>query len=213
MDSYIARLPFKDDNELAICKNAGVAYQKDMSRSVPYNGEYFNKCLGYENQPIATKINAGRVSLVDRHVTKFINVLDVGIGSGEFIRHRAHTYGFDINPRAVEWLKDRDLWRDDFESFTAFTFWDVLEHVPDPAVYLDRIHRGSYLFACLPVFSDLGKIRESKHYRPDEHYYYWTKQGFIDWLGLYGFRLLETRDFETRAGRENILSFAFRRYE
>jgi hypothetical protein len=87
----------------------------------------------------------------------------------------------------------------------------VLEHVETPDDYFRRIHDGAYLFTSLPIFTDLTKVRQSKHYRPDEHLYYFSEDGFVNWMAHHRFKLLERDDFETRAGREAILSFAFRR--
>ena len=212
MDRVIAKWHSAADGDLVICPDWGVAYQRDMSQPVHYNGEYFDKYVHYEDTPLANAINAGRVALVNKHVGPEAGVLDVGIGSGEFIKKRPNTFGYDINPKAVEWLKANMRYSDSFAAFDGFTFWDVLEHVENPAEdYLDRIHDGACLFTSIPVFADLTKIRQSKHYRPNEHFYYFTRSGFIHWMAKHGFRCLETDDFETRAGREAIMSFAFKR--
>lgn len=212
MDRFICGFVAEADGDLMLCRDDGVAYQADMSASVPYDAAYFAKYVGYEGQEIARRINAGRVALVNEYVGERAVVLDVGIGSGEFIKSRPETFGHDVNPVAVEWLKERKLYSwGMLHAYNAYTFWDVLEHVPEPETYFNKMAGGSYLFICLPIFDDLSRIRESKHYRPNEHYYYWTKRGFVQWMALYGFELLTIRDFETMAGRENILSFAFRR--
>lgn len=190
----------------------GIAWQRDQSQLVSYDESYFDKCAGYEGSEIATEINRGRIEIVARHYCPVSPVLDIGIGSGEFIRTRgARTFGYDVNPKAEAWLKSQDLWSEDFGRFKAFTLWDVIEHVPDPAEYFDAMWAGSYLFTSIPIFSDLTQIRESKHYRPSEHLYYWTRQGFVSWMKQHGFECLEVSDFETRAGRDSILSFAFRK--
>lgn len=209
MDELIRRFDAERDRDLMLCRSRGIAYQHNMGHRVAYDAAYFDKCAGYEGQEIARKINAGRVDLVNRHVGEDCPVLDVGVGSGEFIRSRPLTFGHDINPKAVAWLKSSRLWSESFGDFTAFTFWDVIEHVEMPANYFRAMPEGSHLFTCLPIFRDLEHIRESKHYRPGEHLYYWTEHGFVDWMALYGFRLLETAGFETEAGRESITSFAF----
>ena len=211
MDSVIKDYPAVDDGDLMLCLNNGVAYQRDMSAPVSYDGAYFNKCLGYEDQDIALKINAGRIALVDKYVGAK-PVLDIGIGSGEFIKKRPNTFGCDINPLALAWLEAEGKRVDDFAIFRAFTFWDVIEHVEEPAEYFRRIANGSFLFTSLPIFDDLRRIRKSKHYRPNEHFYYWTERGFTDWMARYGFWLQERQDFEIKAGRNSILSFAFRKY-
>lgn len=211
MDSIIENFPSVADGDLMLCHQHGIAYQRDMAEKVPYDGAYFDKYVGYEGQDIAVRINAGRVALVDKHVGKAAAVLDIGIGSGEFIKNRPITFGYDVNPKAIEWLKARKRWSDGFAAFDGFTFWDVLEHVEEPDDYFRRIHEGAFLFTSIPIFADLARIRESRHYRPGEHLYYFTEDGLIGWLAGYGFELIERQDFETRAGRDSILSYAFKR--
>lgn len=211
MDRFIASMPAEDDGDLMLCREHGVAYQKDMTNLVCYDEAYYNRCLSYEDQEIALKINSGRIALVNKYVSPMGRVLDVGIGSGEFIKKRPHTFGCDVNPVAIEWLKRNDLWSQHLDEFAGCTFWDVIEHVPKPEQYLGQIRLHSYLFTSIPIFYGLGGIRLSKHYRPNEHLYYFEERGFVAWMAMHGFMLLETQDFEIQAGRESILSFAFKR--
>lgn len=197
------------DGDLIISRAHGFAYQRNMGKSVPYDAAYFDKYVGYEGAEIAKAINAGRVALVNKYVGPDKPVLDIGIGSGEFIKSRPNTFGTDINPKAIQWLKDRKRFSDSFAAFEGFTFWDVLEHVPDPNDYFRQIHKGAHLFTSIPIFTDLLLVRASRHYRPDEHYYYFTERGLVDWMKSHRFDLLDRQDFETRAGRDSILSFAF----
>lgn len=210
VDSLIERFDAVADGDLMITRR-GVAYQADMSSPVAYDEAYFDKCAGYEGKDIGDRINAGRLALVDRHAGADARLLDIGVGSGEFVRRRPHTWGFDVNPKARAWLESAGRWADDLREFGFFSFWDVLEHVPEPNRYFRRMGEGAWLFCSLPVFEDLGRIRESRHYRPDEHFYYFTRQGFVDWMALYRFELAEASDHETLAGRDSIAAFAFRR--
>lgn len=208
MDEFVAGFPSVADDDLRICESRGVAYQADMSVRVSYDRAYFDKYRRYEGSPIAQKLNAARVAMVRRHTSA--PVLDVGIGSGEFLRACGpDSKGFDVNPAAVEMLQCAGRFHDDFSSVAAVTFWDALEHVENPAEYLNAIAPGAFLFAAVPIFTDLRAIRKSKHYRPGEHFYYWTAKGFVDWMAMYGFRLVEQNRDETAAGREAIESFAF----
>lgn len=214
MDTLIASFPAVADGDLMLALDHGVAWQADMDRAVevPYDAAYFDKYVGYEGTEIARAINAGRVAMVNKYAGRAGDVIDVGIGSGEFIRSRwGVTKGHDVNPKAIAWLKDRGLWADDLRDAGAVSFWDVLEHVREPDGYLDQLRRGALFFTCLPIFDDLMRIRESKHYRPNEHFYYWTEEGFVAWMNGKGFDILDRDDFETRAGRESILSFTFRK--
>lgn len=215
MDGLIRRWDAVRDDDLMICRERGVAYQRDMRILLPpgQNAEgenYFEHYRKLDGQDIAKKINQGRVALVNKYVGEETEVLDIGIGSGQFIEARRNTFGKDVNPKAIEWLQAKGLQADNLERFYAFTLWDVLEHIREPARYFKHIPNGSYLFACLPTFN-LEKIRQSKHYKPNEHLYYWTMDGFPDWMKCYRFRLRERNLQETEAGRESIMSFVFQR--
>ena len=211
MDRFIQRFPAVEDGDLMLCPEHGVAYQKDRTNLIAYDEAYYNKCASYEGQEIARKINEGRIALVDKWVG-FASVVDVGIGSGEFIKLRPNTYGQDVNPVAIEWLKREDLWARSLTGARGATFWDTIEHCPDPGQYLDQINLQGYAFFSIPIFYGLSAIRASKHYRPGEHLQYFEQEGFVRWMDLYGFALLEVDDFEIQAGRESIYSFAFKRY-
>ena len=210
MDRFIAGLPIERDGDLILCPDHGVAYQADMTPRVDYGADYFEKCHGYEGTDIAEKLNAGRIAFVAKRFAG--RLLDVGVGSGEFVKSRPHTFGHDVNPVAAEWLRQAGRWSDQLDSFGAFTFWDVLEHVPTPEDYLRHCYLHGFVFASVPIMSSVYSIRDSKHYRPGEHLYYFTELGFAQWMARHGFELLEVSNFETKAGRDSILSFAFRRH-
>ena len=211
MDRFIASLPAEPDGDLMLCREHGVAYQHDRSNLCAYDDAYYSKCASYEGQEIARKINEGRVAMVNKHVG-LGRVVDVGIGSGEFIKNRPNTWGHDVNPVGIEWLKRNDLWAAKLGPFCGVTMWDVIEHLDTPEEYLRQIPLHGFLFVSLPIFYALGAVRLSKHYRPSEHLQYFTEEGFVAWMALHGFLMLEMQDFEIAAGRESIYSFAFRRF-
>lgn len=198
------------DTDLCLVPLRGMAFQKEPSVTAEYDEDYWKKCAGYEGSAISDKIHAGRIDLVARYAGDAL-ACDVGIGSGEFIRQRPGTKGIDINPKAIDWLKSNGLLANDLSGFDAVTFWDVIEHVPEPQRYLGSIKTGSWAFFSVPIFKDLFRIRESRHYRPGEHLYYWTEEGFIGWLRAYGFFVYEVSSFESDAGRDMIYSFAARK--
>ena len=208
MDRIIKRFDVKKVDDLKLSKYWGVAYQADMSGVVEYGEDYFAKYMGYEGTEIAKRINEARINLVEKWCPG-VQLLDVGIGSGEFIKLRKNAKGFDINKTALAWLHERKLYSDKWIDFKAFTFWDILEHCQIPENYLKRIKQGAHIFVSLPIFADLEAVRDSKHYRPNEHYYYFTEQGFIGYMAKYGFALLESNNMEVDAGREDIGSFVF----
>ena len=215
MDRLIKRFDCVNDDGLRICKQRGVAYQDDMSMPVAYDAAYFEHYCAFAGTPIECALNAGRLALVARYAHAGAKVLDVGVGSGAFVRAvndaglDLAAKGYDINPRGVEWLREAGLYADDPGQFEVVTFWDSLEHMEEPESMLGRVAKGALVFVAIPIFEDLSRIRESRHHKPREHFYYFTARGFIDWMALYGFRLLEQSTHETDAGRESIGAFAF----
>jgi len=144
-------------------------------------------------------------------------VVDVGIGSGAFLTTRtrvaasaARDRGYDINRAGYRWLLERKLYCNPYTfEFYAVTMWDVLEHIEDFGSLLANVRR--WVFLCLPIFQDQEHALRSKHFRPDEHCWYFTEPGLVHVMGLHGFELKHSDDRESRRGREDILSFVFRR--
>jgi len=216
IDRLIKRFDLVMDADLALCEHRGVAYQANMKAGrVDYGADYLAKVDAYEGTPIARAVNAGRCAMLARHIQPGVTVLDVGAGSGAFVRDAvAAGYaakGYDINPQAVGRLQNAVMYGEDPHAFDAVTLWDTIEHMEDPGAVLRSVRKGAHLFASIPVFEDLREIRKSKHYRPGEHMYYWTPEGFTGWMALYGFRLIEVSTHETDAGRASISAFAFRK--
>lgn len=158
----------------------------------------------------------GRVKFVEQMYGKGM-LLDVGIGSGAFIEQRNKscgapvTLGYDINPAGIAWLKNRHLWLDPSFGlpFPALSLWDVMEHMKDFRPLLKQCM--GWLFLALPIFRNVEHVLASKHFRPDEHYWYFTRSGLVSLMTDLGFDLAAESRMETDAGREDIGAFAFRR--
>jgi hypothetical protein len=54
-------------------------------------------------------------------------------------------------------------------------------------------------------------IAQSRHFKPGEHYWYFTTAGLIAWFWKLGFTCREANSMETMAGREDIGTFVFQR--
>jgi SAM-dependent methyltransferase len=216
VDSLIAGFSASPDGDLMVCEDHGVAYQRDMSAArVAYGADYLAKVDAYEDTDIARAVNAGRCALLARHIKKGATLLDIGAGSGAFMRAAQAAgfaaKGFDVIPEAAARLRAAGDYASTDHRFAAVCMWDVIEHLEDPEEYLDRIAPGVWLFVSLPIFPDLHAIRASKHYRPGEHLYYFRLQGFIEWMAAHGFRFHEFSTHEMDAGRESIAAIAFRK--
>lgn len=179
----------------------------------PYDEAYWQKYEAYAATELGRQLNEARLRLLDRYAAVGA-VCDIGIGCGQFVAAlRAAgrvAFGWDVNPTAIEWLREREWLLDPYVGeCRAMTFWDSIEHIPDVERILARV--GKYVFVSLPIFSDARHVLASKHFRKDEHVYYWTRSGFLCWMAEHSFRCIEHNTMESLLGREDVHSFVFER--
>ena len=181
-------------------------------KETPYDEAYFKKYQGYASTELGQQLNRARISFVNSFYAGFY-LVDVGIGCGQFISGRNRTaFGFDVNPVGIKWLNDRGLFLNPYEQeIEAATFWDSLEHIEEPAKLLKNV--SQWVFVSLPIFKDCDHVLKSKHFRKDEHIWYWTQPGFMSWMHEQGFSFQAHSTFEMDLGREDIQTFAFKRKE
>jgi hypothetical protein len=186
----------------------GVGYFP-VTEPADYDEAYFNKYRSYRNTAICRALNDLRVAMVARHWDG--HVIDIGIGDGAFIEARksALTLGFDINKHAIHWLGERGLYASPYDGCDAVTCWDSFEHLEDFSTLL--ITTKKFIFMSLPIFRDADHAYHSKHFRPDEHFWYFTTEGLVNVMELFGWEMVEHNNLETVAGREDIGSFVFRK--
>lgn len=171
----------------------------------PYDESYFHKYQAYEHTAVGLRLNSFRTNLaLQIPGTK----CDVGIGSGYFVKNfPQEMFGFDVNPYGVEWLKENNCWANPYEKeHDLLTFWDSFEHIPNHTRLLKMTKR---CLISLPIFRDHKHALSSKHFRKDEHYWYFTSFGIDRYMELHGFKLLAEYDTESKLGREGILTFDF----
>jgi hypothetical protein len=197
----------KDDLKIDVLK--GIAYQVDRTESVPYDNTYLDKIKAKTKKK---EINKLRKEIVDEHAPSGM-VLDIGCGDMSFINTIHRAYGYDVIPEVVAELKEKSIYRNPIEQFpsdvTAVTMWDSLEHMPEPKILLSKI--PCKLFVSIPIIKDIRRVRQSVHYRPNEHYWYFTNNGFINYMFNMDFQCIDHNEHETTAGREDISTYVFRR--
>lgn len=210
MKSLIQSLPCVEFGSLNWCYEHDIVYQRDVSSPINYGIEYFQHYVNLSHTEMGKKLNEARISLVKKYCD---SVLDIGVGSGIFINEFGEkAYGYDINPYAIDWLKNKDVYKNPYENnekFKAYTFWDSLEHMSNPDLILNLIPCGSYVFVSMPVFDNVLKVKSSKHYKPNEHFYYFTIKSFVKYVCSLNFHFVEFNDLESRIGRESIGTFVF----
>ena len=191
----------------------GVGYYPVTAGVEPYDRAYFERFARQAATEIGAKLMTARVEFVARHYRGML--CDVGIGSGAFVIQRGMrelTMGWDVNPSGLKWLKRRRLILDPLSRpCPAISMWDVLEHIPNFVPLLNNVEQ--WLFLSLPIFRDAAHALGSKHFRPDEHCWYFTRNGLVWIMKQLGFELAEENDEETTIGREDIRSFAFHKGE
>jgi len=201
----------------------GIAYQEDRTKSVKYDTKYYNKLEKYkENEEMFHAINEFRMELVQDKIHMY-DVLDIGCGNCSFIEYyndytyetKSIAYGYDIMPKSVEKLDILGRFITPYDkipgSISGFTFWDSLEHIPEPQKLLERLPYNTYTFISMPIFSNVKNLEISKHYRPNEHYWYFTEKGLKKWMAKQDFNCLDVLPDEAKLGREDIKTFVFKK--
>lgn len=203
------RKEFENAETFVWLPEEGYGFYPCKPEDAPYDHSYFEKYLSYEETEIGHRINAARLELVRLHLQDDEDLIDVGIGSGTFVRSRPGTRGFDVNIAGVNWLNGNGLFSDPYQGCENISCWDSLEHIRDPDQLLSKVR--SKIFVAIPIFKDCDHVLHSKHYRKDEHFYYFTRQGLILWMGKRGFVMKDFDRSESLIGREDIESFVFER--
>lgn len=192
----------------------GVGYFEVVGQ--PYDAAYFDRYRAQGDTDMGKALNARRCELVMAWAGP-VDILDVGVGAGTFLEHWNSSLldrcgaGFDVNPAGVAWLKERGWYADLYGRglHPVVTFWDALEHIREPSAALDCV--GTWAFVALPIFRDAAHVLASRHYRRDEHYWYWTRAGFVAFAASCGFAVVDIVATETALGRDDVETFVLRR--
>lgn len=201
---------FKDEleNGFIWLPKLGIGHYPVPREDRPYDEDYFHRYAEMSKTDLGEKLTTSRIELINRHYSGL--VLDVGIGSGQFISERENTVGFDVNESAVNWLKEKRIYRNLYgRKYAALTFWDSLEHIDDPHLAIQQAQH--WIFLSIPIFTCGEHAIRSHHFRPTEHIWYFTHKGIITFFESEGFELKEHNIIETTLGRDGIGSYAFRR--
>lgn len=187
----------------------GIGFYPVNAHLTSYDDAYFEKYVGYAKSKLGEDLNRARVEIVNRFA-RDLAVVDVGIGCGQFVQSRKNTFGYDVNLRGIQFLLNTGAWWDPwFKRPINLTFWDSFEHLENPHQLIERCRE--FVFMSIPIFDGPEHIERSKHFRPDEHYWYFSRNGLVLFMHQFGFKIVFESDIETRLGREDIMTFVFQR--
>lgn len=200
----------------------GIGFLPLGPNPVAYDRKYFDNYtrLGQTNQ--GRLITLARTHLVSTWVMgNRMVVLDVGIGAGFFVQRMRslhwECYGTDVNEAGIQWLKQRGwLWLPK-KPYQVLTMWDVLEHIEDPEELISPTVEPcgpvpTWIFVSTPIYENEEHALRSKHFKPGEHCWYFTKEGLIAFMESLQYRCVEWNCREVIQGnREDIGTFVFNR--
>ena len=170
--------------------------------------------------PMSKPLQAFRSAFLQRSVPRSCKrLLDFGCGTGAFCRSACKhytTFGYDINHYY------QTTWREDASPITystklqdqpydVVTFFDSLEHVQDPVNLIKFLSSVKVFIVSLPVMEKTA-WPSSRHLKPLEHLHYFTFTSIFKLFAKCGYALTTFSEGETILGRQDILTFAFRKW-
>ncbi|MCK4307109.1 adenylyltransferase/cytidyltransferase family protein [candidate division WOR-3 bacterium] len=169
---------------------------------IRYNLDYWEILLK-QNSKTAQEICELRWSFV-ACVAPLI-ILDYGCGPGWFRAFRptgVEVDTYDIAP----WPQTGIL----HDHYDLITFWDVFEHIRDLDSLIPLFGKARNIAMTIPILPKGKKLKEWKHYKPGEHFHYFSKDSIVSVMDQYGFKKVKEGWPEVDCGiRENIYSILF----
>lgn len=194
------------------CDLCGHAWQIKI-KPFKYGGDY---AAAYDKRP-AIEMSWVRIA----HLFRFLRsgrVLDIGYGNGEFIRQSLkagyQAFGYDTHKDKT----DLPVVKSIEGRWDAVTFFDSWEHIEDIS-FIDELDAGLFVVTVpnLPSLADEDFVLNWKHYKPNEHLHYFTRDSVLRFLSRHGYILLDVSDIEDvirkpfSAHFSNTLTYTFKR--
>ena len=187
----------------------GIGYYPVPDTVAPYDAGYWQKYIAMDATPVGEQLNKARMYWVKRYWSNQDDLVDVGIGGGNFVKFHG-CKGYDVSEYGLRWLRDNERLHDPYaRQIGAATFWDSLEHIANIEELIANVR--DWVFMSLPIFDSAEHVQRSKHYRKDEHVWYFTHEGIIGLMARLGFVDVACCHMEEDCGREDIGTYAFRR--
>ncbi len=173
-----------------------------------YPSSYYRESgiLGYFRELVFRLAQRRRVGWVSDFVAKSGYILDVGSGAGRLaadFEARGYTvtgidpyyHGPSDAMKRVDFLRESNR-----KKYDALSFWESLEHVETPELYLKKAHAlllpGGYLFIEYPRFASFESRVFGKHWLHldmPRHLTHFRDRGLADMVKGRGFRIVSRR--------------------
>lgn len=216
-----SRFTTPSDNREYIIDGYGIIKQLDRKQFV-YDEKYVSTYDTPEYKEKATVLQAMRYGFAcAAHSRPISSLLDYGCGNGEFLKFAKrgirNVYGFDIS--GIREIEDIEVVESPIAA-DVWTFWDVLEHIPE----IEFIEDAPCATICISlpncVPHSIEEFDSWHHRKPDEHLYHFNANSLTAFMQNMGWKRLAVsyhediiRRRETLNGNHNILSMAFTRSE
>lgn len=170
--------------------------------------EKYNTTYGHNKNYYDSTVHDNRRKLVEGY-TDLKNCFDYGCGKTPFYNKDEVNYSWD---KYTEGFTEFDL--DKFKESEVLLLFDVLEHIYDPESFLLTIPQNKCIIT-IPIvpgntLKSLEDVKNWKHYKPGEHFWYFTLNGFETFINKINWRIVYSGQDECPP-RSDIYSFIIER--
>lgn len=196
-------------NEFKWNDTLGIGRLPANNKEPIYHLDYWDYYVNLRNSDIGIRLTAERVAF-SKEFASPDKTLDIGIGNGQFVE-MFNCRGYDINPFAIEWLKEQKKLGHPRENYPWWTMFDVLEHLDLHEISdLLKLNKEG-LVITIPIVNSFKECLVSKMFRPNEHVLYFTEHGLHYLMNLLGYHCVKKSDFEHKIRGSDVCTFAFKR--
>ncbi len=201
-----------DDQGVYYCRDCDFKFYKDLVLPpTPYYQELYKD---WDVQGVSLRGLAWGHKQALRLIRPQMNLLDIGCAQGLFVKKAADkgakAYGFDINPDLIKIGRDEYSLKtifcaclenlNDFfgQKFDLITLIDVLEHLPNPKQYLEKVKNhlkeSGIIFVSLPNRKSHPRFLPLEGDRPPHHLTWWSEKSLFKALDAAGYQVLQYKN-------------------